>query len=52
MHLWIVLAAFAFCAVTPYLSAPSRSDVAQMMQELSELEHAESAETDEDGGAA
>lgn len=31
MHIWIVLAAFALAAVTPYLGAPAGSDdVAQV----------------------
>ena len=47
MHLWIVLAALALAAVTPYLSAPTRYDVAQMMDDLNELAQA-SAEADED----
>lgn len=40
MHIWIVLVAFAFCAVTPYLGGPTRSDVAQLSDELNELQHA------------
>ena len=48
MHIWIVLAAFALCAVTPYLGAPSRSDVAEMMDELNEPERASADETKND----
>lgn len=49
MHMWIVLAAFAFAAVTPFISAPQRSDVAQMQDDLGD-EHAagEGAEDDRD----
>lgn len=51
MHLWIVIAAFALAALAPYMSAPSRSDVAQMMDELSELEQvADDANEDERPG--
>jgi hypothetical protein len=35
-----VLAAFALAAVTPYINAPTRSDVAQMMDDLSDLDQA------------
>ena len=51
MHIWIVLAAFALAAVTPFIGAPNRNDVAQMMDELNELEQA-SAEADDDEGSA
>ena len=51
MHIWIVLAAFALAAVTPYLGAPNRTDVAQMMDELSELEQASADDADEGDGA-
>ena len=47
MHIWIVLAAFALAAVTPFIGAPNRNDVAQMMDELNELEQA-SKDADED----
>lgn len=47
MHIWIVLAAFAFVAVTPYMSGPTRSDVAQLSDELSELQQA-AADDDDD----
>ena len=50
MHIWIVLAAFALAAVTPFIGAPNRSDVAQMMDELDELEQA-SADEDEGEGS-
>lgn len=40
MHIWIVLAAFALAAVTPYLGVPSRTDVAQISEEVEELEQA------------
>lgn len=40
MHMLIVLAAFAVAAVTPYLNAPTQSDVAQAADELGELQHA------------
>lgn len=40
MHILIVLAAFALAAVTPFIGAPNRNDVAQMMDELNELEQA------------
>jgi hypothetical protein len=51
VHIWIVLAAFALAAVTPFISAPNRNDVAQMMDELNELEQA-SKDADEDEGSA
>lgn len=48
MHMWIVIAAFAFAAVTPYLGAPSRSDVAQIMDEQGETDvAAEESDGDE-----
>jgi hypothetical protein len=35
MHVWIVLAAFAFAAVTPFMAAPSaNTDTAQLTQDL------------------
>jgi hypothetical protein len=49
MHIWIVIAAFAFLAVTPFMGGPTRSDVAQMSDELSELQQ---AADDEDERAA
>jgi len=45
MHLWIVLAAFAFAAVTPYLSVPARTDMSQIAEEQ---EEAPSVEADDD----
>jgi hypothetical protein len=51
MHIWIVLAAFALAAVTPFIGAPNRTDVAQMMDELNELEQA-SKDADDDAGSA
>lgn len=52
MHVWIVLAAFALAAATPFIGAPSRSDVAQMMDDLNELEQAsKDADAEEDGSA-
>lgn len=50
MHMWIVLAAFALAAVTPFIGAPSRTDVAHMMDELNELEQASKDEADEGEG--
>ena len=47
MHIWIVLAAFALAAVTPFIGAPSRTDVAQMMDDLDELEQASADEADD-----
>jgi hypothetical protein len=42
MHLWIVLAAFAFAAVTPFLSAPGPSvDEAQWTQSGDQTAEAE-----------
>lgn len=40
MHMWIVLAALALAAVTPYISAPTRYDVAQRMDDLNDLDQA------------
>lgn len=49
MHIWIVLAALAFCAVTPYLGgAPDRSDFAQMMEEQDELDQISGEAGDDD----
>ncbi len=47
MHMWIMLAAFALAAVTPFIGAPSRTDVAQMMDDLDELEQASADEADD-----
>ena len=47
MHILIVLAAFALAAVTPFIGAPNRNDVAQMMDELNELEQACADEADD-----
>lgn len=51
MHIWIVLAAFALAAVTPYIGTPTRSDVAQMMDEVSDLEQASADEADDEAEA-
>jgi hypothetical protein len=52
MHIWIVLAAFAFAAVTPYLSAPNRSDVAQITDEMNAPDDAaEDADEDDERSA-
>ena len=50
MHILIVLAAFALAAVTPYMSAPTRSDTAQMADDLTELEQASDDADDERPG--
>lgn len=49
MHIWIVISAFVFAAVTPFMSGPTRSDAAQLSDELDELQ---AAEADEDERSA
>lgn len=47
MHIWIVLAALAFAAATPFLGVPSRDDAAQIMDETGTPDEA-AKEADDD----
>lgn len=40
MHLWIILAALALAAVTPYIGAPSASDSTQISDDAGDLDQA------------
>ena len=50
MHMLIVLAAFALCAVAPYMGPPKGTDMAQLMDEMNDLDQAP-GEADEDDGS-
>lgn len=47
MHIWIVLAAFALAAAAPFMGPPKGTDIAQYMDEMSDLDQTPD-EADED----
>lgn len=48
MHMWIVIAAFALAAVTPFMSAPRANDETQLSEMTDEPED---LSEDKDGSA-